>query len=94
MEWVALGLVVGLYLRLKNMESHVWDILEPVLQRQRRDTRFFVAWAPHKMKYDGTSMVSSADGANDRADYYLFARYANRDEWVELCSAYHTTHFM
>ena len=50
-----------------------------------------IAWAPHKMQFDGFDMSSSAPGSNLRADFMLAGYVEQLTKLVRICKVYHTT---
>ena len=50
-----------------------------------------IAWAPHKFEYDGSTMKTTACGANARTDFFLTATWPGCTRPVILLDVYHTT---
>jgi len=50
-----------------------------------------IAWAPHKFEYDGSTMKTTACGANERTDFFLTATWPGCERPVILIDVYHTT---
>ena len=59
-----------------------------------QDVQFHIAWAPHKMQFDGFDMSSSAPGSNDRADFMLAGFVGRSTKLVRICKVYHTTNVL
>ena len=51
-----------------------------------------IAWAPHKMEFDGDVIISGSAGANDRSDFHVVASAPGKTA-VILCTLYHTTNW-
>ena len=68
-----------------------WQRIEDALEAERNDIELLVAFAPHKMVFNGAEMESAADGANERTDIYLAARRRNDPKAYMVGYAYHTT---
>ena len=53
--------------------------------------QLYIAWAPHKMQFDGFDMSSSAPGSNHRADFMLARSVGQPKKLIRICRVYHTT---
>ena len=58
-------------LRKSSFYDTDWHRIEEALEAKRNDIELLVAFAPHKMVFNGAEMESAADGANERTDIYI-----------------------
>ena len=66
-------------------------LVDESLAANGQDVQLHIAWAPHKMQFDGFDMSSSAPGSNDRADFMLAGYVEQLSKFVRICKVYHTT---
>jgi len=86
-EWLALEVII----LVKQLLEQNPRLVDAAMGANGQDVQLYIAWAPHKMQFDGFDMSSSAPGSNHRADFML-ARYVGRPtKLIRICKVYHTT---
>ena len=86
-EWLALEVII----LVKQLLEQNPRLVDAAMGANGQDVQLHIAWAPHKMQFDGFDMSSSAPGSNDRADFMLAGYVGRLTKLVRICKVYHTT---
>ena len=88
-EWLCLEITFNL-LQICSAARAVEEIKEKM--QVQDEPLLTIAWAAHKVRFDGFQMSSTGAGANDRADFFLLAQDALQAELPKVIATfYHTT---
>ena len=86
-EWLALEVII----LVKQLLEQNPRLVDAAMGANGQDVQLYIAWAPHKMQFDGFDMSSSAPGSNHRADFMLARSVGQPRKLIRICRVYHTT---